>query len=433
MPAIPDSRFVSRARAAELRRSALRLLEGNWREGARNGVPYGFTCPSPSRYRHQWYWDSCFHAIAWSHFDPARARTELRTLVRAMTPEGLIPHTIFWHEPPLWRRAPFYVTDSVFGDGASSHTQTPILALAWKAVADASGDEPGFATESLAAIRRHYDWLAAERDHDGDGLISILYPDESGLDATPKYDSAFGWMSHYSPGYWWLVQRSRRSGYDAGVMVLHFDEHVEDVMVNVLYALSLRALSELIGESPGGSYITRAEQVEAALLAKCWDERRGLFFDLAGRAERTLGVSTWTSLMPLALPSLPDSIAERLIEEHVLAPGRFGAPFGIPSVSMDEPAFRPGNSWWRCWRGPSWVNTAWLLVPPLRRHGYETQADRIVASLVEAVERHGFREYYNPRTGQGLGARDFGWSTLLVDLLPDPFTAPKHGVSRSFT
>ena len=41
------------------------------------------------------------------------------------------------------------------------------------------------------------------------------------------------------------------------------------------------------------------------------------------------------------------------------------------------------------------------------------------ASCVELVERHGFREYYNPLNGEGLAARRFGWSTLLVDLLVD--------------
>jgi hypothetical protein len=41
----------------------------------------------------------------------------------------------------------------------------------------------------------------------------------------------------------------------------------------------------------------------------------------------------------------------------------------------------------------------------------------VVASLAAAVERHGFREYYNPITGAGLGARQFSFSTLLVDLL----------------
>ena len=42
---------------------------------------------------------------------------------------------------------------------------------------------------------------------------------------------------------------------------------------------------------------------------------------------------------------------------------------------------------------------------------------RIVASRIELVERHGFREYYNPLNGEGLAARRFGWSTLLIDLL----------------
>jgi Mannosylglycerate hydrolase MGH1-like glycoside hydrolase domain len=83
---------------------------------------------------------------------------------------------------------------------------------------------------------------------------------------------------------------------------------------------------------------------------------------------------------------------------------------------MEEPSFRAGFDGFRCWRGPSWVNTAWLLVPPLRELGYTAAAERIVASLGSAVAREGFREYYNPLTGKGLGARDFGWSTLLVDL-----------------
>jgi hypothetical protein len=54
---------------------------------------------------------------------------------------------------------------------------------------------------------------------------------------------------------------------------------------------------------------------------------------------------------------------------------------------------------------------------PLRELGYDEAAERIVSSLAEAVERHGFREYYDPLTGRGLGARGFGWSTLLVELI----------------
>jgi hypothetical protein len=38
------------------------------------------------------------------------------------------------------------------------------------------------------------------------------------------------------------------------------------------------------------------------------------------------------------------------------------------------------------------------------------------------MRREGFREYYEARSGRGMGARDFGWSTLILELL-DPSVA----------
>jgi hypothetical protein len=310
----------------------------------------------------------------------------------------------------------------VRGNRATAHVQTPLLALAWELVAERSRDDaPEFAAEALDALRLHYSWLESHRDPDGDGLISIIHPDESGLDDSPKYDPVFGWMSHYLPGYFWLVERSRRLRYDSRAIIARYEEHVEDVLVNVFYALSLYALSRLTGDD---GYRSRAARTEQALIDHCWDEEQGLFWDLAGPDHTPLRVSTWSSLAPLALPSIPDRIARRLIEEHLLHPARYRAPFGIPSVSMEEPSFRAGWHLFRCWRGPAWINTAWLLVPPLRRFGYEAEADRIFASCIDLVERHGFREYYNPLNGEGLAARRFGWSTLLVDLLPSSSDAP---------
>ena len=408
---------LSAERRARLAAAARTVLDANWREGrTREGTHYGFTCPATPRYRHQWYWDSCFHAIAWRHFAPARAREELRTLLRAGRLDGFVPHTTFWDHPAGWRRAPFYGTHTVFGNLATATTQTPLLAVAWELVAEASEhDEPGFRTEALDQLAAHHDWLERERDPDGDGLLTIIHPDESGLDDAPKYDDAFGWMRHDSPGYFWLVHRYRRLEYDAHRITERYDEHVEDVLVNVAFALSCRALARLSGDA---RHDVRADRVERALLDRCWDDDRGLFWDLAGRDETPLRVSTWSSLAPLALPSLPEDVARRLVEEHLLDPRRYHVPYGIPSVAMDEPSFEPSFDRWRVWRGPSWVNTAWLLVPPLRRLGYEAEADRIVDGLVAAAERYGFREYYQPFTGRGMAARGFGFSTLLADLAP---------------
>jgi glycogen debranching enzyme len=414
---------------ARVTAAARQVLEGNWREGHRSsdGLSYAFTCPATPRYRHQWYWDSCFHAIVWRHFDPARARAELRTLVRAGRLDGFIPHTAFWDRPAYWRRAPFYGTHTVFGCSATATIQTPLLALAWELVAARSADDPGFATEALPQLRLHYDWLARERDPDGDGLLTIIQPDESGLDDSPKYDALYRWMRHDRPGHAWLIERYRRLSYDAGLIATRYDEHVEDVVVNVFYALALRSLSRLDAEH-GDVYAERAARTEAALLERCHDERTGLFFDLAGSAERPLRISTWSSLAPLALTSLPEDVRRRLVEDHLLHPRRYRVPYGIPSVAVEEPSFNPNFAAWRCWRGPSWMNTAWLLVPPMHALGYGDEAERVVQSLFDAVDRYGYREYYNPLTGRGLAARRFGFATLLVDLLAQSgFLPGPHG------
>jgi glycogen debranching enzyme len=185
------------------------------------------------------------------------------------------------------------------------------------------------------------------------------------------------------------------------------------VWVNVAYALSLRAMARLAGDD---GYARRAERVEAALLERCLDPSTGLFFDLAGRAERPVHLSTWSALSPLVLDALPEDVRRRLVEEHLLDPRRYGAPFGIPSVAMDERAFNARFDLWRTWRGPSWMNVAWLLLPALRELGYGDDAARIATAMADAARRDGLREYYDPRTGRGMAARGFGWSALVTEL-----------------
>ena len=74
-------------------------------------------------------------------------------MLRGGRADGFVPHTVFWHNHPRWRRAPLYATQRVRG---SRHTTTigpPLLAFAWERVAAASGDEPGFADRVAARAR----------------------------------------------------------------------------------------------------------------------------------------------------------------------------------------------------------------------------------------------------------------------------------------
>ena len=119
------------------------------------------------------------------------------------------------------------------------------------------------------------------------------------------------------------------------------------------------------------------------------------------------------------------------MEEHLLDAERYWTPYPPPSVSPQEPGFEPSDweTWLvrRYWRGPTWINAAWLIWLGLRRLGYDEQAEEMAAALCEAYAREGSREFYQPFTGEGLGARDFGWSTLIAELAdPDPAAQRSH-------
>ncbi|MCI0830206.1 MAG: hypothetical protein J4N67_08720, partial [Chloroflexi bacterium] len=159
-----------------------------------------------------------------------------------------------------------------------------------------------------------------------------------------------------------------------------------------------------------------ADRTRDALVEKCWDEEAGAFFDLSGVAEKPVRVVTISSLMPLILDDLPRPIVERLVKDWVSSPDHFWTPYPLPSVPASDPKFMPGNPRGFIWRGPSWINTNWFLSHALRGHGYPELADTIVAKSHECIEKSGFREYYHPFTAEGLGARDFGWSTLILDM-----------------
>jgi glycogen debranching enzyme len=88
-------------------------------------------------------------------------------------------------------------------------------------------------------------------------------------------------------------------------------------------------------------------------------------------------------------------------------------------VSASEPSFEPGRGpGWkrRYWRGPTWVNAAWLLWLGMLRLGYEEEARRMADVLAGTVLREGLREYYDPRDGTGLGATDFAWTSLILEM-----------------
>jgi len=237
------------------------------------------------------------------------------------------------------------------------------------------------------------------------------------MDASPQFDPIWGRRAHSRPGFVRLVRRNRRLAYDLRRVRAAGGPVCSEVLTNVLYGLSRLALGQ--------------PSLTPVIVERMYDDRAGLFLPLAEPIPRRPIPLTWAALSPLALPDLPDEIGRRLVEEHLLNPARFWLPVPPSSVAADESTFSmrdtilPGLR--RYWRGPTWVNAAWLLWLGLVRLGYEGDADELARRIGRAVVASGLREYYNSFTGRGMGAHDFGWSTLAIELTdPDPLAASSY-------
>ena len=411
--------------------SARALLEANTQTAELDGKRFRFTVPSVRAYPFQWFWDSCFQAIVWSRFDAERAADELRGLFANQEPDGLIPHVVFWKGDLVSRlqwhhlesrttgRIPFYRRPHT-----TAQMQPPVIAQAVERVVDAGA--AGFLEDALPYLERYYRYLAAFRDPDGDGLISIVSQFESGLDFSPVYDASIGFRRARPAALLARTRlpqlRNKLANYDLDTIFRRFRHHQEDMLVNAVYGQGLRALARLATQAERDAvarWASRtADDVTAALLERAWDERSKLFVNLAGPDERRAAVKTIHGLIPLVLPDLPPEIVDR-VASHLDDPQTFGAPYPVPSVALDEPTFVRDhrlNGFRFIWRGPLSMNTNWLLVHGLRGHGHDEAADRIAARSREVVERGGLNEFYDPLDGRPVGAERFGWATLVADM-----------------
>ena len=205
----------------------------------------------------------------------------------------------------------------------------------------------------------------ANRDLEGDGLLWIVQPDESGLDASPKFEPVWGRRANGRIGFPLLVHRNRRLGFDAAA-----DPRAP------AGRCSARSSSTPSGRS-------RCRRSGGPRRRRRWSSGSGtrgagLFVDEAQPGGGRPRAVTWASLAPLALPDLPEEIGRRLVEEHLLERARVPRRRSRrPRSPPSEPSYEPGGGHGpirRYWRGPTWVNSAWMVWLGLRRLGYEQEA-----------------------------------------------------------
>jgi uncharacterized SAM-binding protein YcdF (DUF218 family)/tetratricopeptide (TPR) repeat protein len=435
---------------------ALQILKGN----RMNLGGHTFTCPSrvleegrPDYEGKQWLWDSCFHAMILAPSEPGVAREELRSVVANQWSSGMVGHMNYFrgdaNVAPAGSR-PFFERFLQTPEGAeipqaerkrftetywsgtqrSDITQPPVLAMAVEEVLAADPDME-FLREMLPKLKAHYDYLAARRDPDDDGLISIIHPWESGWDNSQRWDVLLevedpSQKSSYDTRKMRLVSLYKRVGWNLDEIFEMDEFQAEPVDFNVLYSLNLSSLARLydrVGDFQSARlYSARAAKTRRAIFSEMWDGDK--YVDLLGRQGTPSTVKSAAMFYPMMLDGEPHG--RRLVEQHLLNPSEFHTPYGLPTTSLDHPHF-DGNEYWR---GNVWINVNYFVWSGLQKLSSENPdyepakkaAAHLKDSAFKLLDEGGFYEFFNPEDGRGFGAKTFGWNGL-VRLMDE------HGVS----
>ncbi|KAL8339038.1 hypothetical protein RB598_007382 [Gaeumannomyces tritici] len=286
--------------------------------------------------------------------------------------------------------------------------------------------------ELYGLLSKHYAWFRRTQA----GNFSTVYPRPEGAAAAA------------GEGYRWrgrTPQHTLTSGLDdyPRANPPHPAElHVDALAWVGATASALARLAAHLGEpADAETYGRHPAAVLRSLDLLHWDEGAGAYCDATvapaaadGRFERVCHLG-YVSVMPLLLglvgadsPRLP-----RLLE-LLGDPGRLWSPFGLRSLSAQDPGYGGGDDYWR---GAVWVNLNVLAALRLAELGGasngkgETTAaaarlgaelkKRLVETVYQSWKQTGFVwEQYSDKTGEGRRSRAFtGWTACVILLMGD--------------
>jgi neutral trehalase len=434
---------IGQSERQQLKQTAMRVLEGNWRNG--------FTVPSSNLYPFQWLWDSGFIALGWMHFDIDKARTEIKTLFDAQWDNGFLPHIIFHDDnaekqyfPGAEFQGAYLNADAPDHVKTSGITQPPVLGFVIEELFNKEPDKTAqhdFYKQMVQKTYHFHHYLYNNRDFYGDGLVYIRHNWESGTDNSAAWDSI--WASYTPPVYevnrkdtqhvnqaqrptkkdynyyLHLIEVSKNCGYDEMKMREELPFIIIDPLFNSLLIASNQSLirmANILGLHEIASQVKLwNEQTTKALNGKLFDEDLGLYgyFDL--KNNRFVSIPTSSGLCPLFANEAISHERAALLKDTLLSSAfaQNDNTLLCPSLAFNHPAFEDR----RYWRGPVWININWLLFKGCQKQGFNDIAERIKNDSLALVAKNGFYEYFSPLPTSeqaGFGGQDFSWSAALV-------------------
>ena len=367
----------------------------------------GWIFPRPDGGPDDWTifaWDSFFNSLELAMESSKLAIDAVRAVLETQYPDGNIPN---------WRGR--------FG-GTADRSQPPVGAYVVLKLFQKLGDVELLRFAYPRLQKWHDFWTAQKpnglprRDGNADGLLEWGSDQELlGKDVPPWEKNASGrqraaWESGQDDlPNWDNVPFSEESGTLA----------VNCVDLSSLYALDAWCLSQIaaaIGETRDSEkYLAQYDRMKALINDQLWNEKEGFYFDRFwdGRFSAHKAASGFFPLVA----RIPDEGRARRMLNILLDPKKFWGDYVIPTISRDDPSFKPDSQ--QYWRGTIWPPTNYLVYQGLKAYGFDLVASEFAKKSSEMFLRTwtNFQlcpENFDCLSGEAGGQRYQSWGPLFA-------------------
>ena len=321
-------------------------------QSANLSVPRRHALPGPA-FAGVYLWDSAFIALIWQYWDNEVALDILESVLVVRDGDRL------QHVKADFTRSKF--------------TQPPLLAWALCKTLNGKKCDRARLEENYETLVRYHTWLQLNRRLDN-GLYFWQHPYESGVENSPRFSNTDEKK----------LQDTRH--YAAP----DFSAYL------VLQCESLAELAERLGKrDDADAFREEAESLRKLMNTWLWNEEAGLYFDYDVVSGTHVASRTVASLIPLAA-GVPDTERAEKLNALICDPHGFGTLIPIPSVAVDDHEFEKDM-----WRGPVWINTAYLVLEGLKRYGFFLSYAELSWRLINGVfkvldSENQVYEFYDP-------------------------------------
>lgn len=320
--------------------------------------------PSPSTYKGVWNWDSAFHLLGMTHFDTQIAHEQSKVIFENILPNGQF-------------------VDVVFSTGkvVDRFTKPPVYALCIE-LSDKLSNCDSFLEYALPYLESNLKWWEEFR-YDGYLFSYKVHGMESGWDDSVRFDFPNKIEKLYS--------------IDCNCFMHTF-------YTSLSYICKRLGLAE-----KQSNYDKKAIELAKKINDTLYCKKLQRYGDYHIKKKKLTKCISPACFMPLYTNIAPKEYALSMIK---LAKDPAYFYKGMPTISYNHAKYKKDSFW----RGPCWLNTAYFAIKGLANYGEKSLALEYIDNILDWCDSNGdsIYEYYDSKTGKGLGAKNFGWSSVFI-------------------